>query len=173
MTTAAPTDRLRGLSFQEVFALAVAAGGVPAAVPLSVTPRAEGLGFSSNFEPSAREACAHAFAAVAALGLGPAGGAYFYAPSHLRAVEGPSLGLGAALALLRAAGTLPLGPRLWASGEVTPYGAVLPVGGLAVKLDLAEARRGRVVLPAGSGAPAGLDAAEVADLREALSWLKS
>ena len=173
MTALLQADRLRGLSLQEVFALAVSDERTAVAVPLSVTPRAEGLGFSSNFEPSAREACEHAVDAVRALGARLDGGLYFYAPSHIRAVRGPSLGLGAALALLRRAGTLRPGTRLWATGEITPFGALLPVAGLAVKLDLEEARRGRVVLPAHSGAPAALHALETATLAEALSCLNS
>lgn len=173
MSALTAPDRLRGQSLQEVFALAVSDERAPVAVPLSIVARAAGVGFSANFDPCAREACGHALDALRAAGHAPGGGCYFYAPSHVRAVRGPSLGLGAALALLRHAGALPAGARLWASGEVTPYGAVLPVGGLAVKLDLDEARRGRVVLPRGSGAPAALDALEVADLAEALSCLNS
>ena len=60
--------------------------------------------------------------------------------------DGPSAGLAMALALYSALTEQPLRPGLAATGEITMYGEVRPVGGLREKVDAAVRAGGRLVL---------------------------
>ncbi|MBI4371455.1 MAG: hypothetical protein HY552_04070 [Elusimicrobia bacterium] len=160
---------MEGLSCQKVFALAFDDAAEGVCVPLSAmaagtTP---GINFSSNMDPSSREACRHACGALAHLGIlseNPA--VYFYVPSYIRKVTGPSIGLAAALAVMRMHGIVENEAPIWATGEVTPFGSVLPVGGMKIKLSNPLIKRGKIFIPQGYEAPPGLDVRAVKNIEE-------
>ena len=168
-------SNFKSLSRQQVFALAVNDAKESVSVPLSVV-RAEGRachGFSSNFDPQAQEACFHALWALEFLGIRKEKeSVYFFAPGFIRKVSGPSLGLAAVIALLRHQGIMDEEEPIWATGEVTPFGSVLPVGGMQIKLTNTAIEGGRVIIPKGYQAPPGIRVAAIDHIKEALEWQK-
>lgn len=160
------------LTLQEVFAMACGQQNSGVAVPVSVLPNPWGgeTKFSSNFDPSSREACMNAMAALEHMGCIHKGSAvYFYAPSYIQKISGPSIGLAAALALMRYHGLVGLRGPWWVTGEVTPFGSVLPVGGLEIKLSNPSVQIGKVMVPAGYKPPKELGATTISHLKELMS----
>jgi CHASE2 domain-containing sensor protein len=88
-------------------------------------------------------------------------------------VEGPSLGLALALAVMSRALARPLREGCAVTGEVSLDGRVLPVAGLAQKAAAAKAAEMRMLvrpagpLPPGAAMPAGLGDCEIATLAHA------
>lgn len=89
-------------------------------------------------------------------------------------VDGPSLGLAAALAIYSAATGTPLKQSVGVTGEISLSGAVLPVGGVEEKCN--AARRlclDTVVIPVNGALPGDkrLTVRRVQSLSEALAWI--
>lgn len=159
------------LSLQRVWALALNEAKESVAVPLSIIEsRDRTERFSSNLDPSSQEACFNALLALRKMNiLNSVYGIYFYVPGYIRRVCGPSLGLAAALALMRFCRHFDDAEPLWATGEVTPFGSVLPVGAIEIKLAHPAIRQGRVIIPSGYPVPPSFNAWTVGHLDEILA----
>jgi ATP-dependent Lon protease len=113
----------------------------------------------------ARDAVRNAQVALRRLGLSFAGVDLFLSVEGGAQIDGPSIGLAAAIVMLSAMTQLPIRQDLAVSGEISLYGEVLPVGGLTQKRAAARLKGyAELVLPKGSG---GWDVFEASSLLEA------
>ncbi len=86
--------------------------------------------------------------------------------------DGPSAGLALVAALYSALYSLPLPDTLAFTGEVTPRGAVLPVGGVLQKVAAAEeAGIGKVYMPAENAAAVSSEKTEIIGIENAAALL--
>ena len=144
-----------------------------AAVLQAAAPGSARMGFNEAAGAMARDAVAHAAIALRACGLGDVTGREVYVNATGGGqVDGPSLGLAAALVLLSALEGKPLPGGLGVTGEIGLMGDVLPVGGMDEKIEAAR-RHGldTVLVPPGASVPKvkGLRVLPVRTLREALA----
>ncbi|MEM7201997.1 MAG: YifB family Mg chelatase-like AAA ATPase [Planctomycetota bacterium] len=153
------------------------------AVPISVEATLRGAGaprILGRVDPVVREAYHRILTAFSASGLGMPRGAptINFAPAHLRK-SGSGFDLPMALALAGAAGLL--APErtatVWALGELSLQGAILPTRGAVAVAIAAATQPGAELLanPRDAAAAAlvpGVDVRPVATLRDALLWLR-
>ncbi len=147
-------------------------GRTGAVCALSVALRPGNGGFSLNLAAGdmARDAVRNAVLAVESLGFSLGSRDAAFNVEGGGNVDGPSLGLAAALALLSALRNRPLRQDVAMTGEIALDGAVLPVGGLLQKRVAArEAGFARILQPDDGGYLPG-DCVAVRSLQEAAAF---